>query len=147
MLRWLVGFAIWLCALNVGWSQAISSLAGTGEKGYSGDGGPAAKAQLHDPFDVAFDVAGNVFFSDTMNHCVRRIDAKIGVISTVAGCGRPGYSGDGGPATQATLKEPYGVELDAEGNLYVQDWNKTGRVTKLMKVAPDMIRGSSVTAD
>lgn len=102
-------------------AQTISSLAGTGQKGYSGDSGPAAKAQLSDPFDVALDRAGNVFFSDTTNHAVRRIDAKTGIITTVVGCGRKGYSGDGGPATEATLFEPYGVELDDQGNLYIVD--------------------------
>ncbi|HEY8504064.1 MAG TPA: hypothetical protein VIL46_05740, partial [Gemmataceae bacterium] len=100
---------------------AISTFAGTGRKGYSGDGGPAAQARLNLPFDVVLDAKGNVYFSDTFNHCVRRVDAKTGVITTVAGCGRKGYSGDGGPATEATLNEPYGVKIDADGNLYLVD--------------------------
>jgi streptogramin lyase len=99
----------------------IVTFAGTGEKGYSGDGGPAAQAKLNNPFDVALDGNGSLFFSDTFNHCIRRVDARTGVISTVAGCGEKGYSGDGGPATKARLNEPYGVELDKEGNLYVVD--------------------------
>jgi streptogramin lyase len=99
----------------------IASFAGTGQKGYTGDGGPAAAAQLDNPFDVAFDAAGNLYFSDTNNHVVRRVDAKMGTITTVAGSGRKGYSGDGGPATKAELNEPYGIELDSDGNLYIVD--------------------------
>src|SRR5438094_2274191 len=91
---------------------AIYAVAGTGKAGYSGDGGPAMKAELHDPFDVALDRENSLFFSDTLNHCVRRVDAKTGVITTVAGCGKKGYSGDGGPAIEATLNEPYGIALD-----------------------------------
>jgi sugar lactone lactonase YvrE len=100
---------------------AIYAVVGTGKPGYSGDGGPAMKAELHDPFDVAVDRAGNLFFSDTLNHCVRRVDAKTQVITTVAGCGKKGYSGDGGPATEATMNEPYGIALDGEGNLFIVD--------------------------
>jgi streptogramin lyase len=99
----------------------ITTAAGTGMPGYSGDGGPATVAQLRDPFDVILDRAGNLYFSDTSNHCVRRVDAATGVISTVAGCGRKGYSGDGALATQATLNEPYGIALDADGNLFIVD--------------------------
>ncbi len=99
----------------------ITTVAGTGTAGYAGDGGPASQAQLHDPFDVAFDRGGSLFFSDTNNHCIRRIDGKTGIITTVAGSGRKGYSGDGGPATAATMNEPYGIALDDEGNLYIVD--------------------------
>src|SRR4051812_1401549 len=84
---------------------AISTFAGTGTPGYAGDGGLARAAQLHDPFDIAFDRAGNLYFADTMNHCVRRVDAGAGIISAVAGSGQKGYSGDGGPATRATMNE------------------------------------------
>jgi streptogramin lyase len=101
--------------------RSIYTVVGTGKAGYSGDGGPAMKAELHDPFDVALDRDGNLFFSDTMNHCVRRVDAHTNVITTVAGSGKKGYSGDGGPATDATMNEPYGIALDADGNLYIVD--------------------------
>jgi sugar lactone lactonase YvrE len=101
--------------------RSIYAVVGTGKRGYSGDGGPAMKAELHDPFDVALDRAGNLFFSDTMNHCVRRVDAQTNVITTVAGNGTKGYSGDGGPATEATMNEPYGIALDADGNLFIVD--------------------------
>jgi streptogramin lyase len=102
-------------------APSIYAVVGTGKRGYSGDGGPAMKAELRDPFDVALDRAGNLFFSDTMNHCVRRVDAQTNVITTVAGNGKKGYSGDGGPATEATMNEPYGIALDADGNLYIVD--------------------------
>jgi DNA-binding beta-propeller fold protein YncE len=99
----------------------ISTIAGTGEQGYSGDGGPALDARLNNPFDLAFDPAGNLVFSDTYNHCLRRIDAGRGVISTIAGTGEPGFSGDGGRATSAQLNQPYGVTIDRAGTIYVAD--------------------------
>lgn len=99
----------------------IATYAGTGAKGYAGDGGPATRALLNGPFDIAFDASGNLYFSDTFNHCVRRIDAVSGIISTVAGRGEAGYAGDGGKATAANLNEPYGIVLDREGNLYIAD--------------------------
>ncbi len=99
----------------------IISVAGTGQPGYAGDGGPAVQASLNGPFDMAFDRAWNMFFSDTFDHCIRRVDALTGVIATVAGTGHPGYSGDGGPAIRACLNEPYGVALDRAGNLFIVD--------------------------
>lgn len=101
-----------------GW--IISTTVGTGEKGFGGDGGPAMAALLNGPFDVAFDGAGNLYFSDTFNNRVRRVDGR-GIITTVAGNGDKAYSGDGGPATRAALNEPYGVVLDRAGNLYIAD--------------------------
>src|SRR2546421_6676538 len=82
-------------------SATITTSVGTGRPGYDGDGGPAARALLNNPFDVAFDGRGDLYLSDTFNHCVRRVDAGTGVITTVAGVGKPGFSGDGGPATRA----------------------------------------------
>jgi DNA-binding beta-propeller fold protein YncE len=102
-------------------SWIISTAVGTGEKGYAGDGGPATRAQLNGPFDVGFDTSGNLYFSDTFNHCIRRVDAGTSVITTLAGCGEPGYSGDGGPATGARFNEPYGIAVDRSGNVYVAD--------------------------
>src|SRR5580693_2251942 len=97
-------------------SWIITTAVGTGEKGYAGDGGPAARALLNGPFDVGFDPLGNLYLSDTFNHCIRRVDARTGVITTCAGCGEPGYSGDGGPATRARFNEPYGIAVDNAGN-------------------------------
>ena len=102
-------------------SWIITTAVGTGEKGYAGDGGPAAWALLNGPFDVGFDAHRNLYFSDTFNHCVRRVDARTGVIATCAGCGEAGYSGDGGPATRARFNEPYGIAVDNAGNIYIAD--------------------------
>lgn len=99
----------------------ITTAVGTGEKGFAGDGGPAAEALLNGPFDVCFDSAGNMYFSDTFNKRIRRVDAASGVITTVAGNGEKGFSGDGGPAVNAALNEPYGVVIDRAGNLYIAD--------------------------
>src|SRR6266436_869966 len=99
----------------------ITTLVGTGDKGFAGDGGPAKAALLNGPFDVAFDAAGNLYFSDTFNNRIRRVDARTGLISSVAGNGDKSYSGDGGPATAAALNEPYGVVLDRAGNIFIAD--------------------------
>jgi DNA-binding beta-propeller fold protein YncE len=101
-------------------SRIITTAVGTGERGYAGDGGPASRALLNGPFDVGFDPDGNLYFSDTFNHCVRRVDARTNVITTLAGCGEPGYSG-GGPASRARFNEPYGIAVDRSGNVYVAD--------------------------
>src|SRR5204862_8251805 len=95
----------------------ITTAVGTGEKGFAADGGPAQAALLNGPFDVAFDRAGNLCFSDTSNHRIRRVDARSGVITTVAGNGEAGYSGDGGPAVRALLNEPYGIAIDRAGTI------------------------------
>ena len=78
----------------------ITTAVGTGEKGFAGDGGPASEARLNGPFDIAFDGNGNLYFSDTFNHRIRRVEAATGIVSTVAGNGEAGYGGDGGPATR-----------------------------------------------
>ncbi len=99
----------------------ISTFAGTTAGfGYSGDGGPAVNAQLASPWAVAVDVAGSVYVADAGNHRIRRISAD-GTITTVAGTGAEGFSGDGGPARGAQLDWPRGVALDAAGNLYITD--------------------------
>jgi sugar lactone lactonase YvrE len=98
----------------------VTTLAGTGTGGFSGDGGPAVSAQLDHPRGVAVDGRGNVFIADSMSARVRMVDPG-GVIATVAGCGRQGYGGDGGPATVARLFEPRGVAVDAAGRLFVAD--------------------------
>lgn len=99
----------------------ISVVAGTGNAGYSGDGGPATGARLNEPYEVRFDTAGNMFFVEMKNNIVRRVDARSGVISTVAGTGESGFSGDGGPATEAKLNRPHSITLDGQGNLYICD--------------------------
>src|SRR5260370_19077903 len=99
----------------------ITTAVGIGEKGFAGDGGPANAALLNGPFDVAFDGAGNLYFSDTFNHRIRRVDTQNGVITTIAGDGQAGYAGDGGPAVRASLNEPYGIAIDRAGNVFIAD--------------------------
>ena len=102
-------------------TNKLSTVAGTGDKGYSGDGGPALEADLNEPYEVRFDKQGNMYFVEMQNHLVRRVDAKTGLVSTVAGTGQPGFSGDGGPAAKAQFHRPHSIELDGQGSLYVAD--------------------------
>lgn len=99
----------------------ITTVAGTGRKGYSGDGGPATKAELNEPYEIRFDRAGNLYIVERLNHTVRRVDAKTRIISTIAGTGTAGFSGDDGPATKAMLNQPHSIQFDAQNNLYICD--------------------------
>jgi len=121
-------------------SQArfIYRVAGSYSEGYSGDRGPATSAQLNWPFAVAVDKSGNIFVADSGNNVVRRVSAKTGSITTVAGTGAAGYKGDNGPATQAELSFPDGLAVDSAGDLYISDQTNgvvrkveasTGRIT------------------
>ena len=96
------------------------AIVGDGTTGYSGDGGPAIAAQLNGPYGVAVDGAGNLYIADAHNQRIRKVDAN-GIISTVAGNGTSGFSGDGGPAIAAQLNTPHGVATDSAGNLYIAD--------------------------
>ena len=102
-------------------NRTITTLAGTGEKGYSGDGGPAAAATLSAPHELRFNRAGHLFVVERDNHVVRRIDARSRVISTVAGTGIAGFSGDGGPAVKAQFRQPHSIAFDGMGRLLVCD--------------------------
>jgi DNA-binding beta-propeller fold protein YncE len=102
-------------------SWIITTAVGTGERGFAGDDGPAERAFLNGPFDVGFDADGNLYFSDTFNHRIRRVDARTGIITTCAGAGEAGYAGDGGPAIRARLNEPYGIAIDKAANVYIAD--------------------------
>ena len=102
--------------------HAITTFAGTGESGYSGDGRPARDARLAAPVDVECDAEGNVFVCERDNHVVRRVDLETGTITTFAGTGAPGAAGDAGPASAAHLRSPGGIHLDrATGRLYIAD--------------------------
>ena len=98
----------------------ITTFAGTGERGFSGDGGPAVEAQLNYPVGVAVDGEGNVYIADAYNYRIRRVDPE-GIITTFAGTGERGFSGDGGPAVEARLNDPWDVTLDGDGNFYIAD--------------------------
>jgi uncharacterized protein (TIGR03437 family) len=97
----------------------ITTLAGNGKAGYTGDNGPATSSQLSDPIGVALDSAGNIYITDHNNYVIRKI--SNGVITTIAGSNVAGYSGDGGAATSAQLDNPYGIAVAANGNVYFSD--------------------------
>ena len=99
----------------------LTAVVGLGREGFSGDGGPATRAELRFPRGVAVDRAGNLFVADWGNHRIRRVDASTGIITTVAGTVRKGFSGDGGAATSAELRFPFGVAVDRSGNLFIAD--------------------------
>mgnify|MGYP003319474927 FL=1 len=100
----------------------IQTYVGTGEAGYAGDGGLAIQALCTEPFMCDFDAAGNLFYTESRNNIVRRVDNETGVITTVAGTGEAGNSGDGGLATQATMREPYSLQVDSGNNdIYIVD--------------------------
>ena len=105
-------------------SGTITQFAGSGESGYAGDGGPAINAKLRTPAGLTFDSKGNLYIADRENHRVRRVDTK-GNITTVAGTGVAGFSGDGGPAVEASLNLPSGLVADGKGNLFVSDRSNT----------------------
>ena len=106
----------------------ISTFAGTGVQGFSGDGGPATSAQLNTPASVMFS-GGNLYIADSSNQRIRKVDGN-GTITTIAGNGVAGFSGDGGPATSASLQFPLGMAMDTAGNLYVADGDNN-RVRKI----------------
>ncbi|MBB5058068.1 sugar lactone lactonase YvrE [Granulicella aggregans] len=100
-------------------TKVITTIAGTGIAGFSGDGGAATSAQLSFPYGLATDISGNLYFADNGNNVVRRIDARSGVITTIAGNGAQQASGDGGPATSAGVPFPTAVALDGLGNIFI----------------------------
>ena len=100
---------------------AITTVAGNGAAGYSGDGGLATSARLNHPTGVAVDSSGNLYISEGVNNCIRKVAAAAGIITTVAGNGTAGYSGDGGPSTSAQLASPQGVAVGPAGDLYIAD--------------------------
>ncbi len=100
----------------------VTTFAGNGVVGYSGDGGPATAASLHDPSRMTMDAVGNIFFADAMNNVIRKI-TPAGIITSVVGNGTAGFSGDGGPATAGSLSQPLGVAFDGNYNMYIADGN------------------------
>ena len=135
--------ALYICDMDnhrvrkVDQAGIISSVAGVGRAGYSGDGGPALEAELNEPYEIRFDSQGNMVFVEMKNHIVRRVDRE-GVVTTIAGTGMSGFSGDGGPAASATLNQPHSIQFDSAGDLYICDIGnhrvrkvdrKSGRIT------------------
>lgn len=103
-------------------TQTVTTVAGTGgHAGYAGDGGPARQALLNEPYEIRFDRHGHMFFVEMLGAVVRRVDAQTGIITTVVGTGMPGFSGDGGPANQAQLKQPHSIVLDDQGAIFICD--------------------------
>jgi sugar lactone lactonase YvrE len=119
----------------------ITTVAGNGTRDYSGDGGPAIKASLAFPMGLATDRDGNLYIADARNHRIRRVDAKTGIITTVAGQGIRGLGGDNGPALSALLSYPTSVALDEGGNLYIADSENGGirRVDKKSGIISSMV--------
>src|SRR5205814_6982501 len=119
--------ALYICDMEnhrirrVAGDGSITTVAGSGKRGYSGDGGPALQAELNEPYEVRFDPAGNLFFVEMRNAVVRRVEERTGIISTVAGTGKEGFSGDQGPATKAELRQPHSIQFDSSGDLYICD--------------------------
>lgn len=106
---------------RIGKDGAITTIAGTGQVGFTGDGGPALEATFNKPHELRFDTVGDLYIVDMVNHAVRKIDMKTGMITTIAGTGEPGYGGDGGPAVKAQFKQPHSIQFGPEGDLYICD--------------------------
>jgi uncharacterized protein (TIGR03437 family) len=123
----------------------ITTVAGTGTYGFSGDNGPANSAQLSQPGGVAVDGAGNLYIADTYSYRIRKVAS--GVITTVAGTGLYGFSGDNGPATSARLSEPFGVCVDGTGNLYIADQAYNHRVRKVSSGVITTLAGDGLVGD
>jgi sugar lactone lactonase YvrE len=124
----------------------ISTVAGTGVAGFSGDGGLATSAKLHNPFGVAVDTSGNVYIADTQNNRVRMIAVGTGIITTIAGNGSPSYSGDGGSATAAGLNYPTGVAVDTLGNVYIAD-QRNERIRKIVSGTITTVAGNGTVGN
>jgi DNA-binding beta-propeller fold protein YncE len=122
----------------------VTTVAGCGRRGYSGDGGPAVDAELNEPYEVRFDRDRNMYVVEMKNHIVRRVDSKTKKISTIAGTGKQGFGGDGGPATKAVFNQPHSIALDDKGAVYVADIGNH----RIRRIAPetgivDSIAGNS----
>jgi DNA-binding beta-propeller fold protein YncE len=120
--------ALYVCDMGnhrvrrIGKDGVITTVAGTGRAGYAGDGGPATSAELNEPYEVRFSPAGDMYFVEMKNAVVRKVDRKSGTISTFAGTGKAGFSGDGGAATKAQFSQPHAIQFDPQGSyLYVCD--------------------------
>ena len=119
--------ALYVCEIDnhiirrIGPDGQVSIVAGNGQRGFAGAGGNATTATLNEPYEVRFDRAGNMWFVDMKNHVVQKVEASTRVLTTIAGTGQPGFSGDGGPAARAQLNQPHSIQLDRDGHLFICD--------------------------
>lgn len=119
--------AIWFCEYGgqrirrITTDGRLETIAGSGEKGYSGDGGEPLQATFNLPHEIRFDKRGDLYIVDMSNHVVRKIDFQKNIVTTIAGTGVPGYSGDGGNANKAQLKNPHSIQFGPDGDLYICD--------------------------
>jgi streptogramin lyase len=102
-------------------TKRMTTVAGNGKAAYAGDGGPAIEASLKAPHELVFDKKGDLYFAERDNHVIRKVDMKTGIISTAAGTGTPGFSGDGGPGVKAQFRQPHCALLDRDGSLLICD--------------------------
>ena len=102
-------------------TKKMTTIAGTGKQGYTGDGGLATEATLAAPHELLFDRAGDLYIAERDNHVIRKVNMKTGIISTVAGTGVAGFSGDGGPAVRAQFRQPHSIFLDRDGSMLICD--------------------------
>ena len=102
-------------------TKRLTTIAGNGQKGYAGDGGPAVDASLNMPHELRFDSKGDIYIAERDNHVIRKVDMKTGIISTAAGTGVAGFSGDGGPGARAQLRQPHSILFDRDGTLLICD--------------------------
>ena len=126
--------AVFMCVL-LGYgstlnAQNINTFAGTGTAGFSGDGGAATSAQITNPFGVAKDASGNIYFCDAGDNRIRKITVLTGNITTICGTGTAGFSGDGGPAATAQINSPFSIAIDASDNIYFSDTGNS-RICKI----------------
>jgi len=129
-------------------TSKITAYAGTGASGWTGDGGQATSATMNGPTGLALDGAGNLYIAEQYNHVIRKVTLATGVITTVAGNGTQGFSGDGGLATQAQLNRPYGVAVDGAGNLYIADKNNNRvRMVSATSGAISTVAGNGSSSD
>jgi len=102
-------------------TKRVTTIAGNGQKGYQGDGGPATAASLNMPHELLFDAKGDLYIAERDNHVIRKIDMKSGIISTAAGTGMRGFGGDGGPGVKAQFNQPHSIVLDRDGSMLICD--------------------------
>ena len=129
-------------------THTVTTVAGNGQKGYAGDGGPATQAALNMPHEIQFDKAGNLYIAERDNHVIRKVDAASGIVSTVAGTGTAGFSGDGGTGVKARLRQPHSIVFDRDGSLLICDiGNQRIRRLRLDTGIIDTYAGTGEAAD